>query len=362
MSRLRRIAHHLDDRLDALRLQLRQRRMRTGAARVHAHLGFGTPTRLIVSGHVVGASAGDPAREPATGLVADMRALAMRYVESEIMGARLTIRHGAGEATTVTDSDGFFTAELPAEPIAGTGVGWRQVTVTLEHVPGSLQLPSDFAAEVMTVPGGTRFGVISDLDDTVMDTGIHDLRRHWRKVIRSDPRLRDTFPGLPELYRALAFDVDGVQRQPIFYVSSASWGFYEPYARFLQLHGIPRGPLFLKDYGLDAEQWFAGDHARHKTRSIERLFDIYPAMPFILIGDSGQDDASIYRDVVARHPGRVLAVWIRDVSVAPARKERIQALVDAMREEGGVPATFDGELRAAGEAASKAGWLSQPLR
>jgi phosphatidate phosphatase APP1 len=360
MSALRRLAHRIDNGLDALRLQLRQRRMRGGPAQVHAHLGFGTPTRLLLSGHVADGSVGDPAREPERGLMADVRAMARRYVESEIMGARLTICRGGEETTTVTDSDGFFTAELPAEPPASEGVVWRDVTVTLEHVPGSLQPPSDFTAEVMSVPAGTRFGVVSDLDDTVMDTGIHDFRRHWRKVIRSDPRLRETFPGLPELYRSLAFDSAGVQRHPIFYVSSASWGFHEPYARFLDLHGIPRGPLFLKDYGLDGEQWFAGDHARHKTRAIERLFETYPGMPFILIGDSGQDDATIYRDVAARHPGRVLAVWIRDVSVDAGRKARIQALVDALREEG-VPATFDTGLLAAARHASRAGWLPHPL-
>jgi len=365
MSRLRRFAHRIDDGLDALRLQLRERRMRGGPARVDAHLGFGTPTRLFVSGHVVDAAAGDPEREPAAGLMADIRALARRYVESEIMGARLTIRHGGAQATAVTDSDGYFSAELPAEPQAGGGHGegvmLREVTVTLDHVPGSRQPPSDFTIEVMTVPAGTRFGVVSDLDDTVMDTGVHDVRRHWRKVIRSDPRRRDTFPGLPELYRALAFDTQGVQRQPIFYVSSASWGFYGPYTRFLDLHRIPRGPMFLKDYGLDAEQWFAGDHARHKTRAIERLFEAYAGMPFILVGDSGQDDATIYRDAAERHPGRVLAVWIRDVSMDPDRKGRIRSLVDALRDEG-VSATFDAELRAAAEAASEAGWLSQPLR
>jgi phosphatidate phosphatase APP1 len=361
MSRLLRIANRIDDGLDALRLQLRQRRMRGDAARVHAHLGFGTPTRLLVSGHVVDGSASAPTAQPATGLVADVRAMARRYVESNVMGARLTIRHGTAQETVVTDSDGFFSAELAAEPKPAAGLAWPEVMVTLEHVPGSRQAPSDFAAQVMTVPAGTRFGVISDLDDTVMDTGIHDFRRHWRKVIRSDPRLRDTFPGLPELYRALAFDSQGVQRQPIFYVSSASWGFHEPYTRFLELHGIPRGPLFLKDYGIQGEQWFAGNHARHKTRAIERLFDVYADMPFILIGDSGQDDAMIYREVVARHRGRVIAMWIRDVSADGARKARIRALVDAVREEG-VSATFDPTLLTAARDAAQAGWTAHPLR
>ncbi len=361
MSRLLRIANRIDDGLDALRLLLRQRRMRGAPARVHCHLGFGTPARLLVSGHVVDGSATEPSAQPATGLLADIRALATRYVESQVMGARLTLRHGAAQTSAMSDSDGFFSAELAVEPTPGDGLAWRQVTVTLEHVPGSRQAPSDFSAEVMTVPAGTRFGVISDLDDTVMDTGIHDFRRHWRKVLRSDPRLRQTFPGLPELYRALAFDGGGVQRQPIFYVSSASWGFQEPYTRFLELHGIPRGPLFLKDYGLQGEQWFAGDHARHKTRAIERLFEVYADMPFILVGDSGQDDAAIYRDLAARHRGRVLAVWIRDVSAEGARKEGIRDLIEALRSEG-VSATFDAALLAAAKEAERAGWAAGRVR
>ncbi|MEO5698720.1 MAG: phosphatase domain-containing protein [Burkholderiaceae bacterium] len=362
MSKFRRFAHRLDTGLDTLRLRYRRRAGRAGPAKVQAHRGFGTPTRLIVSGHVIKGSADDPEPEPGVGLMADIRATVRRYIESEVMGARLTIRAGAAQAVTFSDSDGYFSAELPVVPPAGEsegggdGVTWRDVTVTLDDVPGSRLPPQEVGAEVMVVPAGTRFGVISDIDDTVMNTGISNLRRNWRQVIRSDPRLREAFPGLPELYRALACDRHGVQRQPIFYVSSASWGFYKLFTRFMELQRIPRGPLLLKNYGLDGEQWFSGDHSLHKTRMIERLFATYPDMRFILVGDSGQHDARIYRGVVDRHPDRVLAVWIRDVSDKPERKAEIQTLIDELR-EAGVPAAFGPHLLGAATEAAQAGWI-----
>jgi len=45
-----------------------------------------------------------------------------------------------------------------------------------------------------------------------------------------------------------------------------------------------------------------------------RLMARYPTLPFILLGDSGQTDPEIYTEVVLHYPGRIRAVYIRDVS------------------------------------------------
>jgi phosphatidate phosphatase APP1 len=44
-------------------------------------------------------------------------------------------------------------------------------------------------------------------------------------------------------------------------------------------------------------------------------------MSFVLIGDSGQEDPKIYQEVVKKFPGRILAIYIRDVQLA--ERERI---------------------------------------
>ena len=47
---------------------------------------------------------------------------------------------------------------------------------------------------------------------------------------------------------------------------------------------------------------------------IERIFQTYPHLPFVLVGDSGESDAEIYAEVAHKFPGRVLSIYIRDVT------------------------------------------------
>lgn len=360
MSLIRRIASRVDDGVDWLRMELRRIRGFDGEAVVVAHYGWGTPGRLRVQGQVVQSRNDAPDRPPGSGVLDDIRATLSRYLERGIFGARVRVRADGAEALASTDSDGFFAVELDVAACGETGVHWRTVDVVLEAVPGGRQEPASFTAEVMVVPAGARFGVISDIDDTVLKTGIHDFRANWRQVIENDPTLREAFPGLPELYQALAFDATGVQQNPIFYVSSAAWGFFDLFTAFMRHHDVPQGPLFLKNYGLDQEKWFSGGHSDHKIRSIERLFQEYSALSFILVGDSGQHDAMIYRDIVAAHPGRVLAVWIRDVADDAFRRSEIEALIAEVG-EADVPAAFGPNLLVAAREAARQGWIGEEM-
>ena len=107
------------------------------------------------------------------------------------------------------------------------------------------------------------------------------------------------------------------------YVSRAPWGIYEILEEFFQRHEIPVGPiLFLREWGISWRHPLprrAVDHKRHPDRGDDGLYD---DMPFVLIGDSGQHDPEIYAGIVDRHPGRVRAVYIRDVRGARSRTRR----------------------------------------
>src|SRR5690606_26141233 len=74
-----------------------------------------------------------------------------------------------------------------------------------------------------------------------------------------------------------------------------------------------------------------GGHMGHKFAQIEQILLTYPRLPFVLVGDSGQEDPKIYREVALRFPGRILAIYIRDVQLA----EREQIAVDIARELSG---------------------------
>jgi phosphatidate phosphatase APP1 len=126
----------------------------------------------------------------------------------------------------------------------------------------------------------------------------------------------------------------------VFYVSNGPWNLYDLLEDFLDLQGIPRGPLLLRDWSLRTLKGGEG----HKLAAIQALLDAYPGLPVVLVGDSGERDPEIYRRVVLRHPGRVLAVYVRDV--APRRHAAVRAIAAELAGHG-VDLVFSPDTEAA---------------
>ncbi|WP_207955706.1 phosphatase domain-containing protein [Rubrobacter marinus] len=180
---------------------------------------------------------------------------------------------------------------------------WHPVEVELLETSGA----EARASGRVLVPNGARFGVISDLDDTVIQTGVTSLLKMLRTALLHNAHTRLPFEGVTHFYRALQGDAN-----PIFYVSSSPWNLYDLLEDFLDVHGVPAGPLFLKDWSPMALK----GHEQHKLGVIRTLLATYPDLPFVLVGDSGEQDPEIYRTVVRENPGRIAAVYIRDVTTA----------------------------------------------
>lgn len=108
----------------------------------------------------------------------------------------------------------------------------------------------------------------------------------------------------------------------------------------MELHEIPHGPMFLKDYGLDADKLVASGHDTHKLEAIEHILAFYPEHRFLLIGDNGQKDVEIYARVVEDFGDRVAGLFIRDVS--GSCREGAKGELLARVEAAGVP-VFCGE-------------------
>src|SRR5690606_285870 len=106
-------------------------------------------------------------------------------------------------------------------------------------------------------------------------------------------------------------DQQGNHVNPTFYVSNSPWSLYEVLEEFLQIHGMPKGPICLRDYGA-----FFGrkleNFRQHKSRTIDHPREFYPDLPFVLIGDATERDADIYLEKFYTYPGRVLGIFIRE--------------------------------------------------
>jgi phosphatidate phosphatase APP1 len=87
---------------------------------------------------------------------------------------------------------------------------------------------------------------------------------------------------------------------------------------------------------------------------------LYPEHRFVLIGDTGQHDAEIYRDVAKElheqgQADRLAAVYLRDVS-QPDRDAGVQKILDEI-ETYGVPAVSDHSSAAHAQHAAEAGLI-----
>jgi phosphatidate phosphatase APP1 len=180
-------------------------------------------------------------------------------------------------------------------------------------------------------PDRCRYVVISDIDDTIMETGVaNKLKMLWRLFVE-DAESRVPFPGVAALYRALHAGASGDQANPMLYVSRAPWGIYDVLDEFFARHGIPVGPvLFLREWGVSWRSPLPRKAEEHKRDLINNMLALYRDLPTVLIGDSGQHDPEIYRRVVDEHPGRVLAVYIRNVSREASRVGEIEELAKAV--------------------------------
>ena len=294
-----------------------QPRRARGKLLLQPYVGWGTPGRVELRGRVLLPRTVAPARRTDPRLRNAQNVL-RRLFSREVGGVTVSGVLNGQRAAAVSDSDGYFTLEFtPPSPLPG---GWHQVPLQLDgrEVQASARVH---------VVADARFGVISDLDDTVIQSDVTSVPRMLSTVLTGNARTRLPFPGVGALYRALTRD--GEARNPIFYVSSSPWNFFDLLWQFLDYRRIPLGPLFLRNWGMD----LLGGHGGYKHGVIEQIFQRFPDLKFVLVGDSGEKDPEIYAEVVHRHPGRVLAVYIRDVTEAH-RDEGVLKLREEVRKAG----------------------------
>ena len=309
------------------------------------YAGYRNERALYLSGRVI---EGRRRVTRGDGTLSKMRTMLDLYESDEVPGVRLQATYDGHAREVVTDDEGYFTLDLTelGKPLPERTT-WEEARVRVIGV----QTDEDAYVVPILAPGTSHdLAIVSDIDDTVIETGATNFLKNWRRVLAERPKDRLVVPGAPDLYRMLAVH-EGAPVNPVFYVSSSPWNLYGFLARFMELNGIPRGPMFLKDYGLTENSLLGKGHIEHKIEAIERLLLFYPDYRFLLIGDDGQKDPAVFAKVVDDVPGRVAGVFVRDVhgdGKDGKNGEHLRAI-----EAAGVPvylgATMEGAQAAAAE-------------
>lgn len=319
--------------------------------RIDPYRGHGTATDIFIRGRVLD-DEGIEQPAPDHSRWQNLKAMYKRFETDEIPGVRVRARLYDMQQETTTDGEGYYTFHFrPQTPLDSEKL-WHDVHLELldKIVPNQGEVST--TGEVLIPPDSATHVIVSDLDDTVVRSRAFNFWQNWKTLVLNNAYTRTPFPGVSAFYQALQQGSGGSAQNPLFYLSSSMWNVYDMFIDFMEIHNIPKGVLFLIDVGIDREKFITSGHRAHKVSSIENLIELYPNLPFVLIGDSGQKDAEIYAEIARHYPGHVAAIYIRDVT-QDRRRQEIQHLVHELHTQYGVDLLHVANMAEAAEHAAR---------
>ncbi|KAI1822525.1 hypothetical protein F4861DRAFT_540911 [Xylaria intraflava] len=196
--------------------------------------------------------------------------------------------------TVVTDDSGHFV-----------------MRAALDFIPTNVRVLANeglSCTETIQITESRGVSLISDIDDTVKRSNIAlGAKEIFRNTFVRD--LKDlTVDGVRDWYTSL--HNMGVS---IHYCSNSPWQLYPVLATFFKLAGLPSGSLHLKRYSGMLQGIFE-PVAERKKGTLEKIMHDFPERRFLLVGDSGEADLEVYTELAVLNPGRIKAIFIRDVT------------------------------------------------
>ncbi len=188
-------------------------------------------------------------------------------------------------------------------------------------------------AQVTVIGDEETFGIVSDVDDTVMVTALpRPLLAAWNTFVLSE-HARVPTPGMSVMYERVLVQHPGA---PVLYLSTGAWNVAPALRRFLTRNLFPTGPLLLTHWGPTHDRFFRNGF-RHKVDTLERLAREFPRIRWLLIGDDGQHDETIYGGFALAHPANVSGVAIRQLTASEAVLAGGRKKSDARTSLSGIP-------------------------
>ena len=318
--------------LDKLFHRLRNSLRRNSKIKLATYRSYGTRSHLYLLGRAL-----DDDRLEMTGTQSYFQTLKNTYKQFdsfELPDVEVILQlPNQAVLSTKTNEEGYFlfdkTTSMDLKRYADDE-GWVSLKLAfLNEVPGSIIThDNEFESELLIPPLTARFGVISDIDDTILHTGVTSFLK-WRVIKNSLFRKahdRISLKGAPKLYRDLHNGKNGGEQNPVFYLSNSPWNLYQYLKLFLEINDFPKGPILLRDFRTPFDKTLRPEKP-HKQKEIINLLKTYPRLNFILIGDSGEHDPTIYTEIAAQYPDRISAIYLRSVKHRK-RMERVQSLAD----------------------------------
>lgn len=298
-KRVFRLAHRVSHAVNSVRMRLAKRW--NFVPQTIAYQGYGSTEwvrvlgRVLLTSHPAPGSGAERAAQKGNQNVRGWRA----FTSMPIKFTEVEIEIGGVVTRVKADRGGLVDTVVEV----GLAPGWHKAVL---RATGT----DPVETKIRVIAPGVRFGIVSDIDDTVMVTALpRPFLALWNTFVLSE-HARIATPGMAVLMDRLTIKHPDA---PVIYLSTGPWNAAPTLARFLTRNMYPAGALLLTDWGLTQDRWFRSGQ-EHKRRSLERLAKEFPDTRWLLIGDNGQHDEEIYSGFAQDHSEKVAAIAIRQLS------------------------------------------------
>ena len=274
---------------------------------IETYRGFASETRVIFNCRLLKDRNHYATSED--GLWNNIKNVFRKVASREIPFGNIQIQLQDHTHTLKSDHEGYVFMDAPI-----------RLEKSVEPVWNSIQLRSlnhQFQCEYILPSSEVSYGIISDIDDTILVTDVHQPVKMLINSLFRNPFQREAFEGLRTFYEHKTHH--GIN--PVFYLSNSPWNLYKNIKQFLEIQHLPKGPILLRDYGMHFPN-VPHSFVNHKEINIELILEVYPHLPFVLIGDASQEDALIYSHMKQKYPHRIKEILIRKID-DPGKMEKL---------------------------------------
>lgn len=289
---------------------------------------FANEKRIFIKGRVLKNSA--IVETTSSGKLRSLFNSFKRFGTREVPNQKVDITIENQAFSVTTDREGYFMIDQAWKvPHNLLHQEWIEPALSID-TGGSENTDTLSKAEVLMPPNQASYGIISDVDDTILQTHVNSLLRLrlLYATFLKPAHQRLPMEGIVELFKLLANGKSGKQKNPFFYVSNSPWNLYDLLEQFMDIQQLPKGPILLRDYGIKP----AGPFHAHKTVAITRILQMYPDLPFLLFGDTASKDADHYLDLYQQFPGQIKAIYIR-FTKNTRNARRVRQLIEDQQNE-----------------------------
>lgn len=308
---------------------------RKKALRINTYLGYGSETHFRATGRALEDENIDFYNNPSFFRI--LYNIYKQFESDEIRKSDIQIHLPNGKTfQTQTDEEGYYhiNEEIKEFITHKDDQGWIPYSVSYLNPPVKKKITDNntFPCAMMIPDQNAQYGIISDIDDTILHTGVASVLK-WRLVVNTVFKnfdKRKATEGTASFYQKLQQGTTKRAINPFFYVSNSPWNLYDYLSAFFKKNNFPKGPILLRDFRTPFDKT-PKPTIPHKRNEILSILDLYPNLNFILIGDSGEKDADIYTTIANQYPGRILAIYLRNVNHRKKEK-RIQKIIEHFKE------------------------------